>query len=222
MSTGFKMPVEIPGAPERVTFGQLVSEGMALMRTSLDILQRKPGVYEAEVNQATWWRFWLIVVAGGVVIAIVTAISTAILDARLAATFGSLYQTSILSPILTLILSIPFTAAALYAASYVSHQYASQQTSEVVPLVKHAYAVALVLVPANVIGSLVAFIIGLIIFGLGTLISLLISIYALIVTVDGIQMLYKFERNKAWITAVIMIVTSFIVSLILGAVLAIF
>jgi hypothetical protein len=219
MSTGFKMPVEIPGAPEQITINQLVSDGVALLRTGLDILQRKLGVYEAEINQATWWRFWLIVVSGSIVIAIANAISSAILDARLASLLGGAYRPGILSPIIAFIVGIPFAAIALYAAAYVSHQYASQQSSEVVPLVKHAHTVAVVVIPANVIGSLLALVLGVIGFGLGALVSLLISLYALFVTVDGIQMLYKFDRNKAWITAAVMIVTSFIATLVLGLVL---
>jgi hypothetical protein len=218
MSTGFKVPMQIPGAPERVTINQLISDGVALFRTSLDILQRKPGVYEAEVNQATWWRFWLIVGTGSVIIAIANAISTAILDARFAAVFGASFRPGIVGIIIALILGIPFAAIALYAAAYVSQQYASQQSSEAVPLVKHAYTVALVVMPANVIASLVTLVLGFLAFGLGALISLVVSIYALFVTVDGIQMLYKFDRNKAWITAAIMIVTSIVVTLVLGAI----
>ncbi len=218
MTTGFRMPVEIPGAPERVTFAQLVNDGMALFRTSLDILQRKPGVYEAEVNQATWWRFWLVVGTGSVIIAIANVINSLILDARLTAVLGGIYRPSIFGSIIAFILGIPFAAIALYAAAYVSHQYASKQTTEVVPLVKHAYTVAVVVTPANVIGSLVALLLGLLTFGLGSLISLVISLYALFVTVDGFQMVYKFDRNKAWVTAAIMIVTSIIVTLVLGAI----
>jgi len=212
MTTGFKMPVEIPGAPERVTLGQLVSDGMALFRTGLDILQRKPGVYEAEVNQATWWRFWLIVGIGSVIIAIANVLVSVLLDAR----FGG--RLNVVGLIIALIVGIPFAAIALYAAAYVSHQYATKQSSEPVPLAKHAYTVAVVVMPANVIASLVALVVGLFAFGLGSLISLVVSLYALLVTVDGFQMVYKFDRNKAWITAVIMIVTSIVATLVLGAI----
>jgi hypothetical protein len=212
MSTGFKLPVEIPGAPERVTFTKLMNEGMALMRTGLDILQRKPGVYEAEVNQATWWRFWLIVGTGSVIIALASALSSLLFLTR----FG--FRLNIIGLIISIIVGIVFAAIALYAAAYVSYQYSSKQSSEPVSLVQHAYAVAIVLTPANILGSVIVLIVGLIFASLGWLISLVIAIYALIITVDGFQVLYKFDRNKAWITAAIMIVTNIIATYILGAI----
>jgi hypothetical protein len=212
MSTGFKLPVEIPGAPERVTFTKLMNEGMALMRPGLDILQRKPGVYEAEVNQATWWRFWLIVGTGSVIIALASALSSLLFLTR----FG--FRLNIIGLIISIIVGIVFAAIALYAAAYVSYQYSSKQSSEPVSLVQHAYAVAIVLTPANILGSVIVLIVGLIFASLGWLISLVIAIYALIITVDGFQVLYKFDRNKAWITAAIMIVTNIIATYILGAI----
>ena len=42
----FKIPFNIPGAPERDTWESLARDGVALLRIGLDVVLRKPGVYE--------------------------------------------------------------------------------------------------------------------------------------------------------------------------------
>src|SRR5690606_662687 len=42
----FALPVQIPGAPPRVTMRELVSDGIALLRNSIGIFLKRPGAYE--------------------------------------------------------------------------------------------------------------------------------------------------------------------------------
>ena len=75
-SGGFALPIAIPGAPERVTLGGLWQEWLALFLAGVNVLMRKPGVYEAEIARATWWKFWLLVMGVSVVSAMVTLVTS--------------------------------------------------------------------------------------------------------------------------------------------------
>src|SRR5437868_5237914 len=99
----FKVPFNIPDAPERVTMPELVNDVKPLLQTTMDSFQRKPGAFETALSQATWWHFWLLVGASGLVNAICSTITLVILDSQ----YSRFYSRGILSIIIYLILAIP-------------------------------------------------------------------------------------------------------------------
>ncbi|HYO87242.1 MAG TPA: tetratricopeptide repeat protein, partial [Candidatus Limnocylindrales bacterium] len=116
---GFAIPGNIPGAPQRATFGELWNEWLELFIASINVLMRKPGVYEQEIARGSWWRFWLLV--GGV------AAISALLSLIGSILFGSGILFGLISAIVTLIL----TPGIAYAGVWLSHFWAARQGSPV-------------------------------------------------------------------------------------------
>lgn len=220
MSTGFKIPVEIPGAPERVTLGQLVSDGMALVRTSVEVFQRKAGIFEAEASQATWWRFWLTVGTGAVVGAVLFAIGRLFFEIRFP-------PMNILSPILTLIFAIPITMVSVYVGCYVSHWYATKRAGGQAPLVQHSQVMAMGWLPGHLADAIFSALTSIILGGSFSVFSftawaaggflalilivvwIAIAFYTLMILVNGVRALYKFtDNNQVWITTILMLFTT--------------
>ena len=206
----FKLPVKIPGAPERVQPERLARDGIALLRTGLDVLMRKPGAYSEEVASATWWRFWLIsgtAAAAGAVLALFNALFIVIRYG------GSLF--SFVSILLTPFFAIAIALVTLYVGCYASYRWAQTKGGSS-SLVKHCYTIAVVWAPMTVLNAVISFVFHLIGIGVG-LITLAISIYALVVIADGLQDLHVFsEPNQKWITAAAMVVGVIVSTLILG------
>lgn len=235
----FALPVEIPGAPEKVTLRQLISDGLSLLRNSVGIFLKHDGAYEDEIRRATWWRFWLTVGTGSVVSAVFFALGQLFLEFRVASiisSVGSRYDVNIFRVVLVLIFSIPMNMLAVYAGAYASHWYATKQANGLASLVQHSHAMAAVWLPANVVSAILGAAVtlvfgatvsmnvlfsgaGLAAFGFGLLVALVVSIgvglYTLSILVKGIQILYKFVGNPLWITTVIMlVVTGFVYSIL--------
>jgi len=225
-SSGFKIPVSIPDAPETVDPPYLIAAAKTVVMASINVLRRVPGVYTSEMMKATWWRFWLLVGAGAVVAVVAGFIGSIFLEIQLSSIniFGVTHTFNIMSPIIALIFSGPISLITLFAACYGSHWYATSQGGQV-SLVQHSYTAVLPLVGARIVGNIIVAITSFSVFlsGLGGLISFIISIYALVYMVDGFQSLYHYnERNKAWILAGAMLVSAFVVSIALGAIIGIF
>ncbi len=206
----FKIPVKIPGAPEQTTWEKLARDGIGLLRVGLDVMLRKPGVYEDEVARATWWRFWLIsgtAAVGGGILAIFNAL---FLQIRFTT---SLFN--IIAVLLTPFFFVAFALLTLFIGCYASHRYA-QFRGGGGSLLSHSYTVALVWAPLMLLNSVISFAFNL--FGFGAwLVSLLLSIYAIIVISDGFERLHVFtDPRQKWITAVVMIVAQVVVTFILG------
>jgi len=206
----FKIPVKIPGAPEQTTWENLARDGVALLRVGLDVALRKPGVYEDEVSHATWWRFWLIsgmAAVGGGILSIFNAL---FLQIRFTT---SLFN--IIAVLLTPFFFVAFALLTLYIGCYVSYRWAQSQGGTG-SLLSHSYTVALVWAPIMLLNSVISFAFNL--FGFGAwLVSLLISIYAIVVIADGFERLHVFrEPNQKWITAVVMIVAQILTTFLLG------
>ena len=82
-SPGFKVPFNIPGAPERTTISELVDTAKPLVQNSLDNWMRKPGAFETSLSQASWWHFWVLVGIAVLVSAIGSALNLLIIDGQL-------------------------------------------------------------------------------------------------------------------------------------------
>lgn len=211
---GFVLPISIPGAPTQVSLRSLLEGGWLLFQRGLDVLQRKEGVYEAEVGRATWWRFWLLVGFGYVINAGITTITTLLLQLRLSSVG---LRFNLLAVLLALVLSAPVGMLTLYAGVYTSHWWAKRQGGQM-PLFQHAYAVALPYIPAWILGSVVGLVFSLLGIGAG-LISLIISIYALYIMSLGFERFYRFsDPNQKYFTVGAMFVGFIVAGIVLGAV----
>ncbi|MCC6802713.1 MAG: hypothetical protein IT319_07495 [Anaerolineae bacterium] len=206
----FRIPVRIPGAPERTTWERLARDGVALLRTGLDAVLRKPGVYEDEVSRATWWRFWLIAGASAVGSAILSIFNALFLQVRFSTSLFNIVAV-LLTPFFFVLISL----MTLFVGCYASHRWALTRGGNG-SLVSHSYSVALILAPVTLINSAISFVFNLL--GIPTApFTLIISLWALVVIADGFERLHIFsDPNQKWITAVIMIVAQFVASLILG------
>lgn len=192
---GFALPFSIPGAPERVTLGGLWQEWLQLFLAGVNVLMRKPGVYEQEIARGTWWRFWLLVMGIAVVSSVVTLIMSLL---------GGWFLTGILSAAIRLFL----TAGIAYAGVWLSDWWAKRQGS-LVPQGQHAMTAALAYVPAAIIATILG------IFPIiGGFLGLVISIYSWWIMGLGFQSVHQFrEANQNWFT-----VAFFILGVILGGI----
>jgi tetratricopeptide (TPR) repeat protein len=204
-SEGFALPVEIPGAPARVNIGSLWSDWLALFLASVNVLLRKPGVYEQEIARGSWWRFWLLV--GGV------AVISALLNLIGAILFGSGILFGLLSAIITLIL----TPAVAYAGVWLSDFWAKRQGSPV-PQGQHAITAALPYVPAAIVSGLLSNLIPVV----GGLLGFIVSLYAYYIMGLGFQSLHQFsDEMQSWITVAMFVVGIIIGSIVLGIIVGI-
>ncbi len=213
---GFKIPVNIPGAPERVTWRQLVETSRPLLRVSFDAFQRKPGAYEAALQQATWWHFWVLVGVSSLISAAASAFTLMALEVQVAALFPG-YQTNFLRPIAGLVIAIPVSFFAFYAGCFASHWWAANMAGGQASLIAHSYVLVVIWAAENILAAILT--LGLTLFGLAgvaLLIAVAIVIYALVVMAGHIGQLYRFpDRSRTWITAGVMVVTSWMVSILL-------
>jgi len=220
-SPGFKVPFNIPGAPERVTVSELVDTAKPLVQTSLDSWQRKPGSFETALSQASWWHFWLLVGISVLVSAICSTLNLLIVDSQVARFFPG-YSRGVLSILIYLIVAVPIGLLVFYISVYASHWWATKQAGGTASLVQHSYVIGVIWAGEVLITSVLGVIFTLI--GLGliwSLASLAIAIYALYLIGGHIRQLYQFQDgNQVWITAAVMVIASFVASLILLGVLA--
>lgn len=206
----FRIPFKIPGAPERTTWENLGRDGVRLLRIGLDVIMRKPGVYPEEVGQATWWRFWLISGMAAGVSALISLFNALFLQVRFSASLFNLIAV-LLTPLFFVVIAL----VTLFVGVYASHRWAETQGGRG-SLVQHAYTVALVWAPISLLSSVLSLVSNL--FGFGAwLITLLLSIYQIVLIAEGFQNLHGFTTpNQKWITAIVMIVAAAAASFVLG------
>lgn len=211
-ANSIKLPFSIPDAPERVSWENLFRDGVMLIRTGFDVLLRKPGVYEDEVSQATWWRFWLIAGTAALGSAIMSIFNALFLQIRFST---SLFN--IIAVLLTPFFGIAIGLVGLYVGCYASYRWAVSQGGGG-SLVKHSYTVAIVWAPVLIISSAIGLVFNL--FGIGVgLLTLLLSIYEFVLIAEGFDRLHAFtDPNQKWITAVVMVVAVILTSIVLGIV----
>lgn len=202
-AAGFALPVKIPGAPERVTVNELWQDWLEMFMAGVNVLMRKPGVYEEEIAKGTWWRFWLLV--GGV------ALISAVLSLLTGILFGRGLFYALIHAIATLVLS-PVVA---YIGVWASDWWAKRQGSPV-PQGQHATTAVLPYVPAAVITAVLT-----IIPGFGGLLGFLVSIYAWYIMGLGFQAVHQFRApNQNWITVAFFILGTIGGSLLIGVIAA--
>lgn len=228
-SSGFKLPIAIPDAPEYVTPDYLVNSFVETFKNGIAILRKQPGVYAQEVQQATWWHFWSYVGIAYVLRALASTISSAIIQARVAAAFrgidSDLFQVpgpNAVNILLTFILTIPLSILVLYAGLKASHWYVTKQANGQGSFVNHSYAIMLPATTISIIGSIVALVFAIvpILAALAGLAVLVLSIYGLFVAADGIRMVHKVEGNTVWLTLVVMIAAQICAGIVLGIILS--
>lgn len=208
---GFLLPVAIPDAPLRVDFNSLVQGGSQLIRAGIETLRRIPGVYSSEINAATWWRFWLLVGTAAVIMSLAAAVRILF--------FALGGFASILAVPLTLLLGIPIQMAVFYAGCWASHRYAQGQGG-VLPLVQHSYTIALPYMTGQAIAAVLGALLSVLgLGGIGSLLGLIITLWALYTASFGLDMLYSFrDGNQRWIVLIVFFVAAFLASVLLGVV----
>lgn len=203
---GFALPVSIPGAPVRVGIVEMLKDGWSIFMRGVEILQRKPGVYESEVSRASWWRFWFYAAWVFVISAVFN--------------FIGLIRFNVLSAVLGLVIFPIIQLAVLFAGVYLSYWWVSKDGATRVPRFQHGYLIILPYLSASLAGSLISAVTSLIGVGfIGSLIAFVINIYALYLIALGFETLYQFQDpNQKWITLAMFIVGSFLAGLVLGIV----
>ncbi len=216
---GIALPVSIPGAPERVGIVEMLRDGFRLFMRGVAVLQRRPGVVEEELAEATWWRVWLMVGWATLMSGLLNAVG-----AVLALFFGTVLGrglpfSTVIVTLIVLIVSVPAGLIVDYAGAYASHWYATQQGRRV-PLLQHAYLTMLHWLPASVLGALLSAlstVIGL--GGLGSLISLALNLYALYLLGLAYRALHRFSApSQEWVTVVVLFVAVAVAGVIGGVV----
>lgn len=213
---GFKFPFKIQGAPEYVSLKSLAKDGLSLLRSGWDVLLRRPGSYASEVDMATWWRFWLVILTA----AIISAAFSLFLSLYFVVAFGS-NLFGFFSILLTPLLFIPLTLLSLFVGCYVSYRFAISRGWNA-PLVKHAMTAGIVWAPMLVFVSALTFILSLLRVGSGVT-GILMMILAAYIMSEGYERLYLLTepRDKyaiPAITLIVMLVISILIRAILGGV----
>lgn len=212
---GYKLPFAIPGAPERIDPEATAREAWDMLKAGGQAIYRRPGVYAAEVANATWWRFWLVASAGAVVAAAAALFTALFLAIRLPGLLN------IFLILLTPILTIPVLLAALFAAAYGSHKLAENYGSGQ-PLVKHALAGALIMAPLTAVYAVINFVLLILIGGdSGTITLIIIGAYGVITIADGFENLHLFTNPQhKWLTAAAMVIGTMLAVSLLALVVA--
>ncbi len=212
-SPGFKMPIHIPGAPEHITWRQLVETSGPLLRVSFDAFRRKPGAYETALEQATWWHFWLLVGVSAFISAAVSALTVMALEIQFAALVPG-YEVNFLRAVAGLVFAIPVSFFAFYAGCFASHWWAANMAGGQASLIAHSYVLVVIWAAENILAGVLTFALALLgLAGPALLIALGIVIYALVVMAGHIGQLYRFpDRSRTWITAGVMVITTWMVS----------
>jgi hypothetical protein len=226
-TSGFKLPITIPDAPQYVTPDYLVNSFVEKFKNGIAILQRKPGVYAQEVQRATWWHFWSYVGIAYLISAIAGTISGAIVQAQVAALTRDLGEFAVAGPnpiniLTTFILTIPVSIAVLFAGLKASHWYATTQANGQGSFVNHAYAIMIPATTVSIITSILTLVFTIIPFLgiLAGLVSIVLAIYALFVAADGVRMVHKLEGNSVWITLAVMIGAQIVAAIVVGMILS--
>ncbi len=224
-STSSNLPVNIPGQPEVVTPQNVIELFVAIVKNGISILQRKPGVYAAEVQNANWWRFWVFLVGVTLVTATTSTISSLIIQGQVASQVGETELATSFPPLFTVfftfIIAIPVGIAVTYAGLYASHRFAAGNRNGQGSLVTHAYAIMLPVTTASLIASVINFVFTLLpLGGLVSLVTFAISIYGWYIAHGGIRMVHKIESNSAVWTLVVFVFVQIIAAIVLGLVLS--
>lgn len=215
---GFALPFDIPGAPLRISFQNLLRDGAALLRTAFQTFGRAAGVtlFTSELGKATWWRFWLLSGMVAVIVAL-TALSTSfVIVLRYPQAVNSMFRI-LLTPILT----IPIVLLMEFAGIYASFRWAQNKGGRG-SLIRHAYGIALRWSPLLIVYAGINFVL----FFLGASVALslfiIMAIVAVVTIADSMEKVHAFmEQQQKWFTSGIMfagaVIAGVIIAIILGS-----
>ncbi|MBK8021380.1 MAG: hypothetical protein IPK19_08065 [Chloroflexi bacterium] len=206
---GFRLPFIIPGAPSRVSLNSLVQDGMTLLRSGWNVLLRKPAVYASEVDQATWWRFFLVTITAGLISAVVS-----LLLALFFVIVSGANLFSFVSILLTPLLGVPLGIVALLVGCYASYRYAQSQGWNAT-LVRHSMVAGIVWAPTLVFTAVITFVFTMLGFG-GGFTGLVMLIMAGYIMSSGYERLYLVTepKDKYGLPAITLIVMLLVLSVL--------
>lgn len=160
--TGFTLPLDIPGAPARVSLKSFGQGGFTLLRGSVRILSRRADAFHNEIERASWWRFWVysVFVAGFQIVLL--AITLWLIDGRITAEFAATGRVvNFASGLVMLLLGIPFYVGTLAAGAGIGWIGMRTILKVKPPFLKHLYSVAIVWLPINLLFTVIGFVFNL-------------------------------------------------------------
>ncbi len=208
-SGGIALPVDIPGAPLRVDPVAAFRAGLEMIKNGANILMGKAGVVEYEMSQATWWRYWVLVVTGAVISAGL---------AILGAVFGIFRSQSIFNIILAPIFTLIFSTIITFGAGYISHWYAKTQAKGQGTLLQHVLIIALIFIPIAVLGDIISFLGSVLPFiGILGIATFFISVYGWYLLGPHFQAIHGFtDPNQKWITIAVYVAAGILIAVLVS------
>jgi hypothetical protein len=144
----------IPGAPGSISVGEVAGVIMNTVTESVPVFTTQA---EVKTQEATWWRFFLMVGTFSFIIGLITSVSRLIimLDSRFV-TFDLLPLVSM--PILTMLVG----TVAVTAGAFLSHWYATKQENGSADLLAHSMVVGKLWVMPSLVLAIIQFVVILI------------------------------------------------------------
>lgn len=232
-SQTFTLPVAIPGAPGKVDSKNLFEEFRTIFMNGIEVLKGNEEAYHAEMRQASWWRFWLFVAIGSVIIAVLSTISGVLIANQVAGAAESLSRglgvnvqiarPNVFNMLMTLLLTAPISIATMYGGIYAAQWWLTNQRGGNGALFEMAYAIALPVFTANLLTTTLGLIGALL-----TFISPIVGLVALVIgivgwwrAVQGIAHVHNVEVQWSAVLAILVyVVASIVIGFALGLILS--
>ncbi len=161
-NSGFTLPIDIPGAPARVSFLSFGQGGLTLLRGSMRILTRRADALDSEIERASWWRFWVYAVFAAGIQMVLLGITVWMIDARITAEFAPTGRVvNFAGGLVMLLLGIPFYVGTLAGGAGIGWLGMRMILKVKPPFLKHLYAVAIVWLPINLLFTVIGFVFNL-------------------------------------------------------------
>ncbi len=161
-NSGFILPIDIPGAPARVSLLSFGQGGFTLLRGSVRILTRRADAFHNEIERASWWRFWVYAVFTAGIQMILLGITVWMIDARITAEFAPTGRVvNFAGGLVMLLLGIPFYVGTLAGGAGIGWLGMRMILKVKPPFLKHLYAVAIVWLPINLAFTVIGFVFNL-------------------------------------------------------------
>ncbi|MDX2159730.1 MAG: hypothetical protein SF162_00255 [bacterium] len=232
--TGFALPIDIPGAPARISLGSFLRGGVTLLRASVRILTRRRNAYAQEIERASWWRYWLYALFTSVIQTVLFAFTIWFVEGRVTAEFAASGRIfNIAAGLVMLLLGVPFYIGTLMGGAGISWLVLRTWLKLRPPYLKHLYAVTLVWLPLSLAATVLAFVFNLlnlfpvnhysllaILSTLGLSAFAAFTLYDAVRHFEGEMLMDEKERRKRRIAGASAVIGIFAVRLIVGLVLS--